>query len=254
MIFIKKHSRFPADSVPCPSRRNAETQRTQSSKKLVFSAFVSGLGVSALIFRWVFLRSGILLAVMAGGSMASAQSNNKVPSPTDYAAFSRFVADRNIYDPNRQPHFTSTRPTTRTRTRTSPSAPAFTFVGTMGYEKGLFAFFSGNNADLKKVLPVSETIAGYTVAEISQGRVTLTTTNQSEKLELKVGDVLRQENGKWALSRGGESPAASSSAMDTTETSGGENAAASAPAGPTAAGESNEILKRLMQKREQENK
>ena len=60
-----------------------------------------------------------LAAVLAGETGAFAQSNG-VPGPTDYAKFSQFITDRNIFDPARQPHFiysSSTRPRTRTRTR-----------------------------------------------------------------------------------------------------------------------------------------
>ena len=195
-------------------------------------------------------RTKIILALaLAGGTLASAQTNG-VPRATDYAAFSRFITERNIFDPNRQPHYTSTRPRTRTTARThSPSAPAFTFVGTMSYEKGLFAFFSGNNADLKKVLPVTEKIAGYTVAEIAPGRVTLESADQKQKLELKVGDVMREENGKWRLSGSGEVPAGdSTSAAETGSSSGGENPAAAT----SSASEPNDVLKRLMEKREKE--
>ena len=196
------------------------------------------------------LRTIIILALaLAGGFGAFAQTNN-IPRATDFSAFSRFVTDRNIFDPNRQPHYTSSRTRPKTTLRThSPSAPAFTLVGTMSYEKGLFAFFSGNDADLKKVLPATGKIAGYTVVEIAPGRVTLTTTNTIEKLELKVGDVVRQENGKWQLSGTTETPAGeSASATGTTNAPGSENPAATA----SPALEQNDVLKRLMEKRAKE--
>ena len=196
------------------------------------------------------LRTIIILALaLAGGFGAFAQTNN-IPPATDYSALSRFVTDRNIFDPNRQPHYTSS----RTRTKTTPrihsaSAPAFTLVGTMSYEKGLFAFFSGNDADLKKVLPATGKIAGYTVVEIAPGRVTLTTTNTTEKLELKVGDVVRQENGKWELSGTTETAAGSSRLpAETTGSAASENSTAA----PSPALEQNDVLKRLMEKRAKE--
>jgi hypothetical protein len=202
----------------------------------------------------IFFGLAALLTLAAGGAFA--QSNNGIPGPTNYASFSRFITDRNIFDPARQPHYYSTTTRIRPRTRVSASAPAFTLVGTMSYEKGMFAFFSGNNADLKKVLPVSEKIADYTVTEITMGHAVLQATNAPDKLELKVGDVVRQENGKWVLSGAGDLPAGSSSSSPSASpgAAGGENAAASAAASPASAGESNDILKRLMEKREQENK
>ena len=187
---------------------------------------------------------------LAGGGFAGAQSNG-VPGATDYAAFTQFVTERNIFDPNRQPHYVSTRPRIRTtRTRVSSSAPEFTLVGTMSYGKGLFAFFNGNNDDLKKALPVSEKIAGYTVTAIGQGHVTLESTNQPGKLDLKVGDVMRQENGRWELSGTGDLPAETSGA--TADPDASPDGASSTPAPSPALGQ-NEILKKLMQQREKEN-
>ena len=193
----------------------------------------------------------ILALVLTGGFGARARSAGDVPGPTDYAAFSRFVTERNIFDPNRQPHYT-TRPRVRTRTH-SPSAPAFTLVGTMAYEKGLFAFFNGNSDELRQALPVTGQIAGYTVTDIAYGRVTLettnTATNATAKVELKVGDVMREENGRWQFAGAGDIVMDNSPAPDSST----PESASPAPAASPAAGEPNDILKRLMQKREQEN-
>jgi len=189
-----------------------------------------------------------LALALAGGLGAWAQTN-QVPGAEDYAAFSRFITERNIFDPNRRAHYTSqTRPKTP-RTRSS-SAPAFTLVGTMSYGKGLFAFFNGNNSDLKKALPVAESIAGYTVTEISHSRVTLESADKKQKVEMKVGDLMRQENGKWEMAGAGELPSGTNS-TETTGSGGGEN---SAVATPSSSSEPNEVLKRLMQQREQNSK
>jgi hypothetical protein len=188
----------------------------------------------------------LALAFAAGGALAQ---SNSVPGAPDYASFSRFVAERNIFDPNRQPHYSSTRTRTTRTTRThSPSAPAFTFVGTLAYEKGLFAFFSGNSDELKQALPASGKIAGYTVTEISRGRAVLESADKKETLELKVGDVMRQENGKWELSNSGEMPAGD---LPATTPPGAPADAAVSP--PSPASEPNDILKRLMEKRAKEN-
>lgn len=192
------------------------------------------------------------LTIVLAGAGAFAQSNNQVPGPTDYAAFTRFITDRNIFDPNRQPHHTSSHRTVSRPQTHSASAPAFSLVGTMGYEKGMFAFFNGNSADLKKALLVSGKIADYTVTKIDYGHVTLESTNQAQKLELKVGDVMREENGAWQLAAPGDTAigtgASESSGGKSAENSGSNNST------PPSAGEANDILKRLMEKREQENK
>jgi hypothetical protein len=189
----------------------------------------------------------LAFALAAGGAFA--QSTNKVPGPEEYSSFSRFITDRNIFDPNREPHYTS-RPRTRTRTHTTrPSgAPTFTLVGTISYSKGMFAFFNGNNSDLKKALPIAGSIAGYTVTEISQGRVQLETPDK-QTLELKVGDSMQEQNGKWELAENSGLPIETGA-----ETATPENSTANEPT-PAAnpALESNDVLKRLMEQKEKEN-
>jgi hypothetical protein len=204
------------------------------------------------------IRTILLLALALTTLTAAAQTNKNIPDATDYAAFSKFVSERNVFDPTRQPHYTSTRTrTTRPRTRTTSSAPAFTLVGTMSYEKGVFAFFNGNNSDLRVALELKGTIAGYTVTEILASRVVLEIADKKEKLELKVGDVMREENGKWELSGNGEMPSGSSSATPTTGSSGSDNATATeaeaTPSAPSSSSAPNDILKRLMELRAKEN-
>ena len=133
----------------------------------------------------------------------------------------------------------------------STSAPTVALVGTMGYAKGDFAFFSSNDAEQKKVLSVSEKIAGYTVKEIRTASVVLETADK-KSVEMKVGDLLRQENGQWELAGAGEVPSGSATAYS----SPAEGSASGPSAAPAVSPdlEANDVLKRLMQKREQENK
>jgi hypothetical protein len=191
----------------------------------------------------------ILLAAVAltNGILVHAQTNG-VPGPADYVQFSQFVTDRNIFDPNRVPHTIYT-PRVRvrtTRTRVS-AAPAFSLVGTMSYAKGVFAFFNGNNPDLKKALPVNAQIADYTVRQIAPGRVWLESADKKETLELKVGDVMRQDGASWEWSGTGDLPVATDSATAAENSPDGESAAT-----PSPALEQNEVLKRLMELRKKE--
>jgi hypothetical protein len=200
-------------------------------------------------------RTIIVLAVaLVVGDVFAQSTRSTAPAATDYAAISRFVTERNIFDPNRQPHSTSSR-TTRTRTtRTrSTSAPSFSLVGTMAYEKGYFAFFNGNSDELKRTMSAPGQIAGYTVTEIMPGRAVLESADKQEKFELKVGDVMRQESGKWELAGQGEVPAGRAASSDSSSAP-SENSGGSSNSGtPASAVEQNDILKKLMQKREQEN-
>lgn len=198
----------------------------------------------------LFKTGPLLAALIATDAHALAQPNP--PGAQDYAAFTRFITDRNIFDPNRQPHFTSTyhpRPTTHTHVY---QAPDLQLVGTMSYDKGLFAFFNGNDADLKQALPVAGKIAGQTILEISANQVRLESADKKDQLVLKVGEGLRKENGKWVLTEGGRLPA-TPRASGTGDNSSAAPDSSAAPATPASASEPNEVLKRLMQLREKEN-
>ena len=122
----------------------------------------------------------------------SAQSTNA--SRLDYSLF-RVVADRNIFNPRRSPRYVPSERTRRTYTR----ADSFGLVGTMNYEKGLFAFFDGSSPDYRKVLKQDDTIAGFKVAAIEPSYVKLASpTNQ---VELHVGMQLRHgDDGEWQVS------------------------------------------------------
>lgn len=191
------------------------------------------------------------LVALLTATAAGAQTNG-VPGPQDYASFSHFINDRNIFDPNRVPHSYNPRTSHRlNRPRPSSRQSGIQLVGTMSYDKGWFAFFGGNSADLSKVLPAGGKIADYTITEITPDTVRVESTDKKEPASLKVGDGFRQENGKWVLAKAGELPAASS-APETAAASSTESADP-APAAPDPAGEPNEVLKRLMQQREKEN-
>jgi len=190
-----------------------------------------------------------LAAVLAGGAGVFAQSNG-VPGDTDYPKFSQFVTDRNIFDPARQPHYySSSSYHPRPRPGVRNLAPALTLVGTMSYEKGLFAFFNGNSSDLKKALQVGDKIADYTVVDISPNRVKLETADKKKQFEMKVGDAMRQENGRWVFAEAGDL----SSEPGPTETTGSSNSENPTPATPASANQPNDVLKRLMELREKEN-
>jgi hypothetical protein len=200
-------------------------------------------GVNALARRG---KGGLVLALLLWGGFARAQSNG-IPGDTDYGAFSRFITQRNIFDPNRYPH--ETHVSHRTRSHQINSSPAFTLVGTMSYGKGTFAFFSGNGEDFKKILPVSGNIASYEVTAITMTGATLRGTDK-KTIQLNIGDQMRQENNGWQLVEAGDAVSSSSGSS----TSGASEVPDAAPSAPSPSLGNNDILKRLMQLREQENK
>jgi len=222
----------------------------------------------------------VLPLLLAIGWSATAQRNRTsgppVPGPNDYNQFAQFITERNIFDPARYARYTSDGPIHQP-TPVNHSAPSFTLVGTMSYEKGMFAFFDGNQSNLRKVLYQSDgnVIANFTVAEITSAGVKLQTADKKQTVVLKIGQGMRLESGSWQLvSQGGFFGASGggggfnsrsrgfgggngnfgySASADSTATSTDSSSpdAGSAPA-PSPALEGNDVLKKLMQQREQE--
>jgi hypothetical protein len=188
----------------------------------------------------------LLLALLLAPGFARAQSSD-IPGDADYSSFSRFITQRNIFDPSRYPH--ETRTSHRVTRHASSSAPSFTLVGTMSYGKGLFAFFSGNSDDLKKILPVSGSIASYEVTAISLKGATLVGPDK-KTIQINIGDQVRQENNGWQV----VGPADSSAPSNEGASPSGGATPDSGTAAPSANLGNNDVLKRLMQLREQENK
>jgi len=114
------------------------------------------------------------------------------PQRFDQSPF-QIVAERNIFNANRsgggQVRGPSRRPT---------SVEYFSLVGTMDYEKGTFAFFEGSNSQLTKVMKPSEVIAGHKLVEIAANGVKLEA--DSKQFELPVGSQMRREDeGAWEV-------------------------------------------------------
>jgi hypothetical protein len=206
----------------------------------------------------------VLALLLAGGFSAAAQSNNGVPGPTDYARFSQFITTRNIFNPNRYAiNPDRPRPFTPQQQR---SAPSFTLVGTMSYEKGLFAFFDGNQSNLRKVLYQSESnsIAGFTLAEITLAGVKLQAPDKKQTVELEIGQGMQQQGGTWQVARsggffsggnggfGGRTRGFDSGSSSESAAPAADSSSPDAGAAPSPSLEGNDILKKLMQQRQQE--
>ena len=185
-----------------------------------------------LIFRRWKVWAVVALA-MANGFAAPAQETNRV-GQADFSAF-RAISEKNIFNLNR----TARR---RGRNRTQQAGDAFYLVGTMSYEKGTFAFFDGTGSEYRKILQKAGAIAGYQVMEITPTSVKLET--GGKHVTMKVGTQMRHEDqGGWQLVANSELPA--SPAEDVAPADGDTTSSSSS-------GEPNDVLKRLMQRREQE--
>jgi hypothetical protein len=144
------------------------------------------------------LRSAIFALVMAQGILADAQPTN-ASARTDYSSFSRFIAERNIFNPSRYAHTEPYRRTTRPNTRRRPS---FSLAGLMSYGEGetpgIYAFFDGTSSDYRKVLTRDGMIAVFKIAAINEDSVTLLL--DTNKTVMQIGMQMRDEGGgHWVL-------------------------------------------------------
>jgi hypothetical protein len=190
--------------------------------------------------RWL-VRS--MLGVFAIGTVLAASSGaeqtNSFPPRDSFSVIER----NNIFNPNRRPEFVHQ---TNRNNVTPRTTQAFALVGTQLYSKGKFAFFNGSDSQFQKVLEPGGIIAGYTVKDVTLTNVTLSANGKD--FSMPMGAQMRnQGENKWQLSGHIiEEPAA------TDETNGETPAAATttAPTGANAA--ANDVLKQMMERRQQE--
>ena len=193
------------------------------------------------------LTAGVLLGALLGFA-----AETHPTSVIDSKEVARRVADRNIFDPERHPKIRGeSRPTPKPKVVAAADSPEFGLVGIISYPRGTFAFFDGNASEFHKTLQLNAVIAGQTLSTITSQSITLMATNRPPNL-LKVGQRLRQDSeGVWQLvtGLGGEGFKRLGSAGGATGTSSASSTTPSEdPPG------SDEILKRLLKKREQEMK
>ena len=200
---------------------------------------------------------GFLLAWIAFGSGLTHAAETNQPTVLDSKALARRVAERNIFDPDRQPRTRGeSRPIPKPVVAVAADAPEMGLVGVMTFPKGTFAFFDGNAAEYRKTLQLQALIAGHTVTAITPQSVTLSESNGPPVL-LKVGQRLRKDaEGVWKLAAGGTGEAFTRSSGSVGAGSGAASSSSSSSATSTTEDPpgSDEILKRLLKKREQEMK
>ena len=212
----------------------------------------------------------------------AAEPEGTAPAPTNPPArvddsTLRLITERNIFNANRSGRVVRASP------RKTVRVDAFALLGTMSYEKGSFAFFDGSNPDFRTALKPAATIADCKVLDIGPKGVKLEA--NGKPVELPVGSQMRrEEGGQWQVAEGTEFASTADSSGEPERSEGrdgdaGSNAGrgrdrsarsdrrgsvssrpggnAGATAAPAAAGSSaseSEVLKRLLQRREQETK
>ncbi|HKW29947.1 MAG TPA: hypothetical protein VJT54_11460 [Verrucomicrobiae bacterium] len=165
--------------------------------------------------------AGVALLLAAVVSVAAQATNG-----TDFASF-QVIGQRNIFDPNRVPHRRSASPAARV-------VDSFSFVGTMSYAKGTFAFFDGTSTDFRKVLELEGSIADFKVTAISPKSVTLVSGTNETILPLGT-QMRRDDDGHWVVSTEAASYASTgnSVAAGSAHRSSGRERYGSSPTGTT---------------------
>lgn len=176
----------------------------------------------------------------AGSTNAVPATAESAPAKLDYSSF-RQIADRNIFNANR-----TSRSGRNGERPKQVQVDTFTVVGTMTYAKGDVAFFDGSSGSFRKAVKLGDSVAGHKVVGITAEEVRL---EASEKqVTLKVGGQMRREDGgPWEMAAPGVSRSVATGA------SGSGNGPSEASDGDSG-GEVSDVLKRLLQKRAQEEK
>jgi hypothetical protein len=188
-----------------------------------------GLGLSAIA----------LVAVLLGGAAAavpSAPAPTPAPAAGQVTSFASFqlIGNLNIFNPNRVAYVPG---------GAQPHSDTIAFVGTMDSAKGRLAFFNSSNPSFRKAMAQGGMIADFTVARIETDRVELT--KDSKSTWLAMGQQLRRPpGGEWE-------PGAGASLAGEVGSNAGPDAAA-APAAPAIPADADDVVKRLMEKRQQQ--
>lgn len=190
----------------------------------------------------------VLLLLTGASRAAVAQDTNSAPvpapAPTAVQISLQSLAQKNIFDPSRSPRRVRT-----PRIRRETVVRSFTFCGTLDDN---VAIFTGEGAG-SGLLKAGSSINGFKVMKVPEGdgdpTVILTDTSGAI-VNLKEGESMRrEEDGPWNKS---DQAAPEPVAAPETRPDEGTTTAAATPS-PEPAGES-DILKKLRQKREQEDK
>lgn len=207
----------------------------------------------------LFLGAGLLLA---GLGDAAAQSTNRAAGRVDYSSF-RGISERNIFNASRS----GGRVATTREARRPARVDTVTLVGTLQSGNGWVAFFDGSGADYRKALNAQGRIAGYTLTQVAFNRVQLEA--KDKKLALRVGHSLRRENGgEWKVSPGSSGVASAGGSSTSsgrydrsreTPRQGDREASEAAPSdaespADVASDAVDEVLRRLMEQREREDR
>lgn len=158
----------------------------------------------------------------------------------DFASF-KIISDRNIFNPNRTARSARTGESEKPRV---PKVEFFSLLGVLSYSSNTVAYFDGSSSSFRQSLKTNETIAGHTLLVIKPSLVTLSL--QGTNVTLPVGGQMkRTDEGPWESAAGAAKAVASAGSTST---------AGDASSTSPSSGGADDVLARLLKKREQEQK
>jgi hypothetical protein len=147
---------------------------------------------------------------------------------------------RNIFDPDRRPIVqASSAAPTRQQSPPSTRSDYVALTGTMVTEERALAFFSGSRSEYNKVLAPDASIAGAKISKITPTGIEVE--RGGKKITVSVGQTVPLDDSAPSAA---PAPAVSAATSSTTETT---------PSAPSAApADASDVLKRMMERRQQE--
>ena len=220
-------------------------------------------GVRAIDSRFSHLIRGALLvwASMFAVTFSMVAQESAANEGSDLEAF-QIIFERNIFNPDRAASRRGDPAPEQTPTDSRPvETESLVLLGTISYDKGSFGYFDGTRAEFRGPVGLEQTIAGFQLTQIDSHRVRLESKDRT--VDLPVGGQLskREDEGEWKIvdqrtffaqsvsSTGRSRLPSSDSSRDRSNRIRVED---SKEAPGDAGGDEDEILKRLMEKREQE--
>lgn len=189
----------------------------------------------------------LLLGLLTAGALLAADGKKtgipplvqptKAAAPTGVTLDTvRFIGDRNIFNPNRVGR------SSRNSEEAPPRSDVISFVGTMDYAKGFYAFFDGSERAYQQTLKEGGKIGPFVVKNITADSVDLV--RDPNPFSLKMGQQLRRPvGGDWTLV-GADIARAEARAAEAAA------AAATATQPQAIPADASEALRRLMEKRQ----
>ena len=177
--------------------------------------------------------------------------------PLTYESF-RLLHTRNVFDPDRRP----VRPANNAASIATSRSDYLALTGTLIDAGKSYAFFSGSRSDFNKVLSVRDKIANATITQITPmnivvdrgGRSVSVAVGQTVPLDDKSAPGPAPSNQAEVTATSIDRPPATAEAAPSTD-AGGASAPAAAPAPGgvrPAATSKEEIMRRMMEKRQQD--